>query len=62
MVEALLDKEPDDAVRVEEEVAAARLLVADDGVEGLELGRLREAVHRGRERFGHFCKFNLILN
>ena len=38
VIQALFDEEPDDAVRVEEEVASARVLVADDSVEGFELG------------------------
>ena len=37
VIQALFDEEPDDAVRVEEEVASARVLVADDGVERLKL-------------------------
>lgn len=53
MIEPLFDKEPDDSVRVEEEVAAAGLLIADDGIESLELGRLWEGVHRGREGIWH---------
>ena len=52
MVEALFDEETDDAIGVEEEVAPAGLLVADDGVERLELGGLGEGEDRGREGGG----------
>ena len=38
MIEALLDKQTDDAVRVEEKIAAAGVLVPDDRVQSLELG------------------------
>ena len=49
VVEALLDEETDDAVGVEEEVASASVLVADDGEESLELRGLREREDGGRE-------------
>ncbi len=52
MVEALLDEQADDAVGVEEEVAAGGALVADDGVEGLELGGVGEGGDRGRDGGG----------
>ena len=52
MVEALLDEEPDDAVGVEEEVAAAGVLVPYDGVQGLQLRRLGQREDGGRERRG----------
>jgi len=47
MVQAFFDEQADDAVAVEEKVAAGGVLVADDGVEGLELGRLGEGVDIG---------------
>lgn len=49
MVEALLDEKADDAVGVEEEICPARVLVTDDGVERLELRRLREREDRRRK-------------
>lgn len=52
MVEALLDEEADDAIGVEEEVASAGVLVADDGEEGLELRGLWEREDGRWERGG----------
>ena len=49
MVQTLFDEQTDDAVRVEEKVSAGGILVADDGVEGFELGCLWEGEDGGRE-------------
>ena len=45
VIEALLDEQADDAVRVEEKVASAGVLVAYDREQGLQLCSLRERVH-----------------
>ncbi len=50
MVEALLNKETDDAVGVEEKIAAAGVLVPDDRVQSLELGCLWEGEDGGWQR------------
>ena len=50
VIQALFDEEPDDAVRVEEEVASASVLVANDSEQGLELRGLREREDGRRER------------
>lgn len=42
VVQALLDEQADDAVRVEQKIAARGVLVADDGVERLKLRGGRE--------------------
>ena len=49
MIETFLDKKTDDSIRVEEEVASARVLVADDSEQGLELRGLREREDGRRE-------------
>lgn len=50
VVEAFFDEKADDAVRVEEEVTAAGVFVADDGVQSLELGCLWQGEDGGRQR------------
>lgn len=52
VVEALFDEETDDAVGVEEKIAAAGVLVPDDRVQSLELGCLWEGEDGGWQRGG----------
>ena len=52
VVQAFFDEQPNDTVRVEEEVASTGVLVPDDGVEGLQLRCLREGEDGGRHRRG----------
>lgn len=49
VVKTLLNKEADDPVAVEEEVAPGRVLVPDDGEEGLELWGGLEGEDGGRK-------------
>ena len=50
MIQPLLYQQPDDAIRVEQEVTPQRVLVPDDRVERLELRGLRQGEHRRRQR------------
>ncbi len=50
MVQPLLHQQPDDAIRVKQEVASGRVLVPDDRVERLELRGLRQGEHRRWQR------------
>ena len=62
VVQALLDQEPNNPVRVEQEVPPAGVLVSDDGVEGLELGGLREREDVWRKRGGRALRGRCVLD
>lgn len=46
MVQPLLHQQPDDAIRVEQEVTPRRVFVSDDRVQRLKLRGLRQGEHR----------------
>ena len=52
MVQALLDQQPNDPIRVEQKVTPARVLVPDDRVQGLQLRCLSQREDTRRERRG----------
>lgn len=52
MVQPLFDQQPDNPIRVEEEIAPAGILVPDDRVQRFELRCLRECKDAGRDRGG----------
>lgn len=62
VVQAFLDKEADNAVRVEQEVAATGVLIPDYSIQCLQLRRLRQREHAWRQLCGRALRGRGVLD